>query len=150
MLKYSLTILIFFCSVAISCDSDCKYTIKPEYIESTCDFVEGFYFQELKVFSFRDNLPDSVEVVRNIDLSLIKDDLRPRKKIFFYNQNSNYEWYDINRGILLRTLPIKMKYGKWYKIRGLVFRGNPDRAAFLRYTEDGQFKVDGYSESKFY
>ncbi len=145
----SLLPLLFFLSdlILIGC-SDCKYTTTENYIESNCPIEQGFFFQEINVLSFKDSLPDSLEVVRTIEFGLIKEGMKPSKKIFFYKENKNYEWNDIENAILSRTLPIKMESGKWYIIRGLVFLGHPNRAEYLHTDEDGNFHVYGYSESK--
>jgi hypothetical protein len=130
---------------------DCKYTITKEYIKSTCAFKYGFMFQELKVDSFNnENLPERYEVTREISLSLIKETMKPSKKIFFYKVNKNYEWHDIKNASLHRTLPVKIQKGCWYKIRGLYFLGHPDRAVFLFIDNKGVLYKHGYRESDFW
>jgi hypothetical protein len=150
-LDSSITALLFsMIIISASCSSDCSYKIKSTYIESSCSFTEGFYFQELEVYSYKDGVPDSVEVRREISLSRIKEGLKPSNKIFFYDENKNYEWNDITNSGLEKTLPIKMDVDQWYRIRGLVFRGHPDRAAYIKLKKDGELEVHGYSESTFY
>lgn len=140
-------ILILYCF--ISC-ADCSYKIKKDYIKSNCIFKYGFLFQELNVYSFKYGIPDSIQVIRNIDLGIINESLKGSRKIYFYKENENYDWNDIKNSTLHKTLPIKMEVGKWYRIRGLMFLGQANRAAFIQLKENGELKVHGYSESRFY
>lgn len=141
------SLLVLSSITFISC-IDCTYKIRKDYIKSTCAFKHGFYFYEIEVDSFnRQKLPEDYRVIRKISLSLIEENMKPSKKIYFYKNNKNYEWHDLNNTTLLQTLPIKMGPGKWYIIRALEFRGHPDRAAYLNVNEGGELQVYGYSES---
>ena len=143
--KIWLFVFLFF---LMGCD-DCNYTIKATYIESDCPFEQSFYFQEISVLSNDVNgVPEEIEVLRTVSLSLKKSGLQPSKKIYFYRANDNYEWHDVKRGTLSNTLPIKMMPNRWYRIRALVFNGNPDRAAYIKLNDAGELEVCGYSEAR--
>jgi len=147
--KYIQTVaLLVLISTIFSSCIDCTYKIRKDYIKSTCAFTQGFYIYEIEVDSFnRQKLPEDYRVIRKVSLSLKEEGMKPSKKIYFYKENKNYEWHDINNATLSQTLPIEVKQGKWYIIRALVFRGHPDRAAYLYINEEGELQVHGYSES---
>jgi hypothetical protein len=138
--------LFFLVIITYSCN-DCKYNINKEYISCSCKFDQGFYFQEIKVDSIDETgFPVLFTVLKQIDLFYLKDS-PSKNRIYFKKTNNGYKWVDTkNNGIAYDTLPIIFENGKIYKIRGLVFRGQPDRAAFLYFKNDS-LKVRGYSES---
>jgi hypothetical protein len=136
------------CSITQWGCSECEYTIKADYIESTCKFRQGFYFQEINVItSDSQGIPVDIEVIRTISLSHNIHESNSNHRIYFYRDNDNYKWNDTQNYSLSSKLPFEMKVGEWYKIRGLVFRGNPDRGAYIQLQNNGQLRVHGFSES---
>ena len=147
-------VIILFLLLFYSCIGDCSYTIKLNYIESNCNFKEGFLFQEIEALSFdNQGLPDSIIVLSSYDLRMESANVEPLGKIFFDRENKGYTWYawlDTKRNCAAsysKILPIMIEPCKWYKIRGLIFLGHPDRAAYLHLGQDGKFEVHGYNES---
>lgn len=143
--------IVFVLSMLIvSGCTDCNYIIQSEQIKSSCYIDEGFSLNELKVYSLNgSNVPDSYNVVK--EFILILNNKKMHKKIIYFNkENEGYDWFYVQEMKSTAVLPITIEKNKWYQIRSLVFRGHPDRAAFIMLQDNGKVKVHGYSESLFY
>lgn len=134
--KIGLTLLIFLPIVLLYSCNNCSYVITNEYIECSCGFEQGFSFQELDVDSIdSQGKPISRKVIKWAELFLNS----PCKRVYFYKQNNDYEWFYNNK--MFDTLPIVMKEGHWYYIRALVVNGHPFRAYYIFINPDGSMKT---------
>jgi hypothetical protein len=101
--KTYLTLILFM--VLIYGCNDCEYKITNDYIKSNCDFIQGFYLYKIDVDSLDDqNIPITYKVIERISLGLIDNKGKAAKKIFFFQENENYDWYDIKTGKTYATL----------------------------------------------
>jgi|SRR5690554_2801214 len=145
MIRYFIVIIIFSLTLASlnSCKTCNNYIVTNEYIQNNSRFEHPFYFEKIKVDSIDTNgIPIKYEVTRKASVSLKRQDLKPERKIYFYEDTQNYEWHDITNATLHPTLPIDMIPGNWYLIRGLKTDFTTSaKKIFIHVTESGEFQV---------
>jgi len=117
--------------------------VTKEYIENSCKFESPFYVEEIKVDSLDTNgIPVKYEVTRKVSAGLKEQNLKPARKIYFYENTQNYDWLDINNTSVHDTLPIDMSPGNWYLIRGLKTDFTTSaKKIFIHVTDSGEFKT---------
>jgi hypothetical protein len=137
--------VVGFCIFAPSCNN-CDTELSLTSLRSTCPISQGFTIKRINVRSFDDvGLPATYIDEQSVVLALNGAGV---DEILFNEPSEDYYWIDFVHGAKYDTVPFSLTQSGWYLIRGLVYLGNPDHAAFIWVHDTSTFKVYGFSESK--
>jgi|GEM_PF-2478573 len=143
MIVRSVIILFLFILLLSSCLGR-RYTITKEYIQSNFPMEDSpFDFKAILIDSIgEENYPVKYKVKEESSVIMVSENLKAKKRIYFYKETPNYEWFNTTKGVISKVLTIKMKRNSWYQISTLMSSfGNQEVEYFLYINNKGELKI---------